>query len=555
MTAPKVTPDTPEPDRPKAARNRGPAIGLLGLAALVAILALTQPDPPPVAEATTTTIGRPSSPTTTIAVIAQAEPLRFQAVDLDGIPLAVGETRDGEMVVIRSRFTHLGFEEADVLISRDGLSYEPIAKAVPSGSRIYGAQIGATGMFIHGQDRSGAPTVWRSEDGRSWTSSVVEPEGRWPIYTLGVSETLLLALRYSDSMTEVQEVVADRFDGLPIEYEFSSSSGGPTRLIVRSPLGIAVGSFTLEELGLPADLLDAPGTPKVRASTDGVEWYDATLPFPPSGEMFQGDDGELWAPAYDDFTTRIFSTTNGIEWTERADLRRSGSYVQPWRGGYVSASESLELGLSTNGLSWHRTSFRDHFTNPGEWNFNTLAAGEGGLAILADRYNRGIRSGRGVEEPYVDFEREGLLVRVRPERVQVFGDDRSSPLVELGRWTDVVSPNATYDPGSRELTIHHGPDREPLLTLTIDELIEMEFEAIDEMSFEDLQQVLLTSSDGCAWTVQELDLPSKSYTFMTEVAGDRVVLGVGEFFRTGGRGQLWWAPLPEPGDPSNCPTE
>lgn len=229
--------------------------------------------------------------------------------------------------------------------------------------------------------------------------------------------------------------------------------------------------------------------------------------------------------------------------------------MQPWRGGYVSASESLELGLSTNGLSWHRTSFRDHFTNPGEWNFNTLAAGEGGLAILADRYNRGIRSGRGVEEPYVDFEREGLLVRVRPERVQVFGDDRSSPLVELGRWTDVVSPNVTYDPCSRALTIHHGPDREPLLTLTIDELIEMEFEAIDEMSFEDLQQVLLTSSDGCAWTVQELDLPSKSYTFMTEVAGDRVVLGVGEFFRTGGRGQLWWAPLPEPGDPSNCPTE
>lgn len=548
----RVSPDRPDEETPSKRGNRL-AIGLLTLAAgAVAIVALTQPDPPPTADSATTTTLVPPTVPTTIAFIAQGEPLRFQTVDLEGIPLAVGETTNGEMVVIRGLVGSRGIEEVEVLASRDGESFEPVAQPTPRGSRVTGARVGATGMYVYGQDPTGAPTVWKSEDGRSWSTSVVDPEGRWQIHSVVATETLLLAFGYSNAMTRMEDAVADRFDGLEVAPGPYSTSGEPTGIIVWAPLGIAVGSFTLEELGLPADLFDSDGTTEARAFTDGVGWFHATIPHPATGAMFAGDNGELWAAAHEDLTTRIYATTNGVDWIERADLGRSGAYMRPWRDGYVAVSQSLELSMSTDGRRWERTSLRDHFTNPREW-YSTIAADEGGLAILSNHYTRGIDPGPDSGPPFVDFEREGLLVRVWPELVEIFGDDRSNPLVRLGRWTDGASPSVSYDPGSQVLTIHHGPDHEQLLTFTVDELADLEREADLQTAFPSEEQVLLTSPDGCAWTVQELQLPSRSYTFLIEVVGDRVVLGVGGFYRTGGRGQLWWAQLPD--GPRVCPAE
>src|SRR5690606_41300992 len=128
----KVSPDRPVQETPHTRGNRL-ARGLLTLAVgAVAIVALTQPDPSPAADsATTTTLVPPTVPTTTIVFIAQGEPLRFQTADLEGIPLAVGETTNGEMVVIRGLGGSRGIEEGEVLGARADECGETMTQPAP----------------------------------------------------------------------------------------------------------------------------------------------------------------------------------------------------------------------------------------------------------------------------------------------------------------------------------------------------------------------------------------------------------------------------------------
>lgn len=549
-----VTPETSgagEPKRPK--RPKAVALAMMGLAAgLVALIGLTQPDPPPTAETTiptVTTVAAPAAPTTTVAFVAQGDPLEFEVVEPDGYPLALMESDAGEILVVQGDSEADGIVGVRARVSRDGIAWENRGEPIGPPNRIQGATVTSAGLVLYGQDGAGDPTLWISKDGRSWNRSVVDPDGSWEVFALGTTSDLMLTYGFSSAWTELERLIRDRFGASDWQFQtvYQEDEGLP-EVVIHSPLGIPLAKYTVSELGMDPERFDQSDPSRIRATTDGLEWYDASLPeVGYQGELFEGHDGELWSVRHEDFTTRLFSTTDGLTWRERGDTGASNAQVFPWRGGLLSISADMRFRTSTDGGDWSdRTALRQLFAAPWDWYPQAIHAKDSGIALVATSTVPRTEEQLPADEGTVVVERDRFAVRISPTLITVFDTDRVTVLATIARWTTTLTSTVSFDAEAGTVTIHRGPESEPLVTFTIDELADIEAQITPPPVPWVNRHVLVTSPDGCSWTSQELALPSPSMqVYSTVIVGNRLALTVGDVVEADAPAEIWWAELPE----------
>lgn len=468
---------------------------------------------------------------------------------------------EAELILAQGTTLGPGTVTIQNLISSDGLSWVPVGDPIGPPNQIFGATATGLGLAAYGQDGTGAPTLWISEDGRSWTTKTIDPEGRWPVYEVGAIDGLIVVSGYSSPWSELDAAVTERFGEFVSRTPVWDGQREP-EIVLHSPLGLPLARFTVSELGFdPVQFVQAEDQ-EVWATTDGVKWYPARLPiqgYP--ANFFSGSGGELWHVRNEDFTTRVFGTIDGLTWTERGEVPASGAQMLAWRENLLSISPDLRVQISADGQEWAMSSLREIFTEPTAWYPQLLAVGDQGVAIVAHLARTNTQEHTNPDD--VIFEHQGREVRITPSLVTVFDSDRQTVLANVARWTDVVTSTVSFDEEARTVTIHRGPGGEALVTFTFEELAELETESEVEhaMEYPDTLQVLLTSSDGCNWTSQELALPDPTHlVYSAAIVASRLALAIGDSFGLETDSQVWWAQLPDPtAGPSDrvrpCPQE
>lgn len=555
-----VTPETGESERPAdtSPRWKVPAALLTVVAGAAAVFALTSPDPAPSAATTTvTTVAVPTAPTTTVAFITQGEPLDFTVAELAGFPLAIMETEAGELMLVQGDVQSDGTIGVRNFVSREGRSWVPVGDPISPPNRVAGATVTDFGLVAYGQDGTGAPTIWITENGRSWNTHTIDPDSHWPVYQVGATHDLILATGFSSAWSELDAVVRERFGEFGKRQQPVWDGQKEPEVILYSPLGLPLTRMTVSDLGFDPARFEQTEDTETWATSDGINWYRASLPTPGyPGVFFQGNDGELWHARGEDFTTTLFSTSDALVWTERSDVGASGAQVQPWQDGLVSVSPDLRVRTSADGGEWSGSTVRDLFTAPNEWYLDPWVAGDQGLALVARWWDRS--SQQSIEDRSVEVEHQGRVIRITPSLVTVLDSDRTTVLANVARWTEVTTPTLSFDEAAGTVTIHDRRDGDALVTFTLEELADLEMEAGAPGSaavFPTHRRVLLTSIDGCNWTSQEIVLPGPSWeVYGVTVIGERVALSVVDAYETGSATQLWWATLPEE-DPHDCPPE
>ncbi|HEX6945729.1 MAG TPA: hypothetical protein VF246_00030 [Acidimicrobiia bacterium] len=546
-----VTPETPEPAAPGRSRLGAVLLGLAGVSAgVVALYTLTRPDTPPTAHPSTTTTAvssttTPSSSTTTIGFVPEGDPLVFEHVEVEGFPIAVLQNDAGELILVREPADR---SDVDFLVSSDGLTWESLDTRLPEGSQVHGGTATASGLILHGHDASGAPTLWISEDGRSWIESVVDPDGGWYVAAVAAMPDLTYVLGYADATRSLDRILQRRVGNSDIGYQYFAAEGAlPTHVVVQGPMAIPLAVYSLEELGIDPELW-ASNQPRARVSHDGIEWRAAQVPSEAGAESLFGRDGEVWAVGYGSFGPRLFSTTDGESWTDHGP---TPSYlVQPWRGGLLTIVDDLQVAVSPDGRSGSRTSIHRFFVEPTHWFVSQAAAADGGIALLAEWFS--IPGEGPTEEPEtIEVGFQGMRFRVAPDTLTIFDSD-GTVLASTPRMSTNLAPNLSFDPEQGEITFTSLSDGEPLVTLTLEDLAVLEAIVDERLGTPPVEEktVLLTSPDACTWTAQELTLPDQGLHWIA-IHGTRLLLMVGARSHQRSETQLWWADLPQ-GTATEC---
>lgn len=505
------------------------------IAGLLAVSVLTQPGP-----ASTTTTA-PAGTTTTAAVVPGGELLAFETMGLDGSPIVIAPVPTGETVVVVA--SPDGSVEA---MATTGGPWEHLPSPVEEGAVVAAGATVPDAVVLHGHDASGATAIWLSRDGRSWQKAVVDPSGRRSVVGVAGGGALIFSWGLEDGWRLLDAALVERMGPAGRRYQLFSQGDGPAEVLAQSPLGLPIGRFTLDELGVdPADL--ETGVQWAMASRDGVEWTEAALPddrFPSS--PFAGDDGRV----YDiDVEGLLLSTGDGLTWVEEAVIGAPGIVIQPWRG-WLSHGPDPILWASRDASAWREIDLGPLFAEPELWKLGGVAAGDAGLAVVAMQ-----QSAIGEPRPATVEARYGQhLVRVTDAAVEVAAPGGET-LVSIPRTAVAPDPRVSFDPAAQEVTI--GDDAgTPLITLSIEELGRLEDKHEDAAmgAAPEIASALLTSPDGCAWTTQELGVGPGRTIHDVRIVGARVFLVIGGTFRLD-RTELWWADLPAGGGAGDCPLE
>ena len=444
-------------------------------------------------------------------------------------------------------------------MSSNGFDWQSIANGVDPSSSIEGGAQTSTGMMLYGQGASGLPTVWTSEDGHSWHESVVDPEGGWYIVSAGASPELTVVAGAADRSRLLREALVERLG--PIGARFRMDNYRVTRVTVHGPLGIPLAAYAVEDLGFdPSQFSDVLDRTVVRAQTAGGEWVEGSFVNEsiPERLLDRGDDG-LWTVAYEGFGPRLFHTTDGVTWIDEGPTR--GYMISPWRDQLLVMTDQLEIGTSPDNRNWSMRSIRQHLPDSSDW-FPLMGAGDGGVAIVAQSFNfPSVPEETDHQGTDVEITHDGRTIRVSDSALTIFDAD-GAVVASASLWADTIDPNVSFDPERGEVTFTSLAEGKPILTLSLEELTEIEDLIARERPHSGLPHrwVLLTSPDACSWTVQELEIGERRVAWIS-ILGDRIALGVvgsipdpvragdrlvpGHNDHPGSSTELWWADMPQ----------
>jgi hypothetical protein len=512
-----VVPDRPEGPPPRRRLTPWSALALAALAVgAVAVLAnQTAPDLP---ETTDPTIVAPAAPTTTTDLLIRGKPIDLlRPLTLDGgrTPLGVAE-RGGAIYL----FTSTGVAPdgmprgLTLLVSADGVRWEGGFSGLGQEDSVHGVASTAGGFVAYG--RSGPYsqlTFWTSADGRRWDPSPVRgPHPGWRPFGFAATERMRLVWGSSGSGSDpwvmLEDALRDRFGDLADGISHYSDSTGNHRIVLSAPLGIPLQQLTLEELGLDPDIFDLPGDWyfEVQASRDDGPWVSMTVPDGASpAHWFTGPDGEIWIMSYDDRGgTRLFSMGPGYVWHDRGTLPPNTGWVEAWRDGLIVMTHyPHDVLISGDGTDWSSTGVSELFDLRHHYDMGRMAVGEGGIAVVAHRQQVTRQSGPPTP-PVVELEHSGYLIRVTEAFLSVLRPGTIEVVLRVPLYSDIITPSVSYDPDDRTVTFANQVTGEAYVTLTLDELADMEQELWEQQHPEafDSRIALITSPDGCNWTSQ-----------------------------------------------------
>lgn len=552
-----VTPETSGPDEPKRPKTRVMGVGMLGLAAgLVVIITLTQPEPPPAADAlpTTPTTGPPVEPPNTtsttapfrVADVISGPQIRWARQDIPGTFIDTHEhagdfylfTADGQSELQ----TWIGSGLVWKLYGRVRTGFWPI-RVLRAGDH----------FIAFGNDDYGTPMAVASSDGATWESVELPALPRNTSVWLGGAAVaneeaiVLLAEAWSSPGSHLlAKVLADR--GLN-GYLDIDDDGNP-RIVLTGPLGIPVAVHAAKEFGIdPAELAaEVEYRSQFGAyvgTSDATSWQWVVLAdhtsgspraFDYLGPPFVGPDGRMWASELGD-VANTFASADGVAWVQME--QRLPDIVLPWGGDYLSVS--LLRGVptitrSTDLVEWESVFAAEFLPSNLRWGafyYPELAAGGAGVAMTARSTKFDV-----VTPPPVVLEHNGYRLVSDNWGLRLFYGDRV--VVTSDDWWrtsgDLVA--RLIDDG---LVVSHPLTGEDLVTFSLDDLEAFALrQGVGEGKVQYDHHVLIFSPDGGTWTIQDIGELVPPTSAVRLAVGDDLILAI----TSGESGTVVWS-----GDP------
>jgi hypothetical protein len=583
-----VLPDGTRSDgrRPTTGRRAFFAIAACALAAgVLALGALTTPEETaaPEPSTTTSTVEELETPIDldnfTVDQIAVGEPLRWELTDSfdDTFPHSI-VVHDGTVYLFGSD-SGLWDDDSGGLRawrSTDGVTWESLGQTIGLEHKIGSVTSTAQGLIALEIGSHEGFTIWRSEDGIRWIPELVPVETGneyATVYPRAVGATEEMVVVAADIDLDALRFIESRLpDSMGAGIE-TGNFGWDTRLsdegvtvvfTFHGPLGIPALSVTSDEMGLSDEEVRwltqgyAPSEDDsiwgartwVRSDGDtkwtlgdieGVAWVESisVTPGDPPLVFAYGSSGlATWA-----------SLDEGLTWERQPVTGQHPHLAEPWGDRFVRMhSNWLDVLVSDDGETWKTTGLDSLFPSTIGWGAGPLAAGTGGIAVGIEGWGEQNEPVQ-VPEP-TTLMRDGVTLTIDIEHgnIELESAELKSTWALFGQ---TPPQNLSIDLANRILTFLEPASGEPLLSMTFDELEEIEADYWNGHQQGAQHQAFAFSADGAEWTVQAMEQVIGEGSRVTELAviGDRVValvLDSSAIYRSNQVPgfEIWTAPIP-----------
>lgn len=569
-----ITPEGSGSEHPRAPGRRSAVLvgvaGVMVLAGLIILGALTSPDPEAAAITTTTTlddIEPPIDPDTfTVDQIATGPPLSWElvmAID-DHLPLALVD-HEGAIYLFAGA-EHIGGPDYGGLMawrSRDGTDWEGLGQVIAADHRITAIASTAQGLVAAGI-RLGdkAMLVWESADAVEWTGSVVPAptDGAYFFHDpseLGASDDVLVLS--SNVRYDRERLLEDRLRALGIDLDLSELvwnlrwlGAEGHHLIINGPLGVPVLRHPVDGLELSdqereelvSELSDPLGTDIWVRDSNG-NWENGVI----------GDarrvDSIVTTPtggliAYGTGTAGRLAKTSGdgLDW-EPAVSTVSPWQPQSWKQRFVGAVNTPDLVVSADGETWRAAGLSDRFPDQLPWAPIAVGAGEGGVAMF-------VRGTRPLAPPVEDIAPRQLDTVDGSTLTYDFASNTFHVMTDGTGYEWTVDGEGTeVDPRRGIVEFHRRESGDVLASVTFAELQRVSREhAADRFDGAEPLSALAFSEDGEEWIIQDMtpEIGANATMWLLEVTSDRVVAAVRGTVGSQVSGapgfEIWSAPIP-----------
>ena len=544
---------------PSSKTSRPTTPKLAGLAAAVAVLAgavfaLGQATAPPedlaAAASTTTTIElliRPTTTTTfdlenfTVAEIATGDRLswiRSPAIgDVWPIDLVEHDDRLYLFTSTDSATPRSRFNDVQVWASDDAIAWHRVG-AVGGPAHIVrkvesvGERLVALGRRVD----DGSPVVWFSDDGAVWTATDLptvasEHQVATATWLTGAAELdgrlVITGTVDTDLELTLRQYIPAEIIGHPKQHSigFGLDQGPDGRVIrVYGPLGLVGYSASLDELGIDDETANTlfhrsqSSSGRIWVSDDkGASWALSELDSGWVGSMWPASDSSLVASVWNQSGPTLSRTEDGITWVP-LDTSSDAQVVATWNGLLIGISGNVHVVRSSNGQNWNFLGTGELLPDQLSWNLSPLAAGPGGLAVVASHWDPG--EARDPASVIVQKDGHTLTLDYAAGVATVIG---SGQAVTIPMWSATESDLATVDFVDEQVTFHDPETGDGMVSFDFATLEKAEAASFGRPGSVD-HALLVTRQSG--WAVLDLaeEIGDDQRVMLMHVFGDRLVL-------------------------------
>lgn len=512
-----VIPDSPGAEDRADDSGPGPravltAVGLV-LVALLIVGTLSRPGD----EETGATVAVEEATTTTLPRLN--DPLDWQAYGVGAVwPQRLVEF-EGSLYFFATASLASPFESGsglDAWLMLDGVTWTSLGTVIEPPNQIQ--TVSATPRELVAVGSAGGKDLhfWSSTDAVEWNESEL-PEApssseyfrSWVQAVGGTDDaTVVFASLSPDFGSLLRDALPpellDDGGGLPPDFDWG---GPPFQVNVRGPLGLNVFTATAEDLGLTEAegraVLGSVGSGATTAwtSIDGRTWTPAEIGIGYVNTIIDAGGG-LIVGGYGASGGETWASPDGFEW-ERTGVG-GGEHLAPWKDGFVAARQqgrTPDIAYSDDLTTWEPFGLRYYLDDGLSWQFQALAAGEGGLAAVLTGYDERAFD---FEDPGpVVIERDGYELAIDGGSGTVTLGSGEDVLLSLNTYTNQIYEEVVVDFQTRTVTFLHPDSLQPLVSFKFDELEQAEGEVYGSGHVANDEQLIAFSSDGLNWSIED----------------------------------------------------
>lgn len=406
----------------------------------------------------------------------------------------------------------------DAWLLVDGVSWKPLGTVIEPPNQIHAVAATPRGLVAVGSADGKTLHLWSSTDAVEWHESelpdVSSTSDYFRSWAQGIGGTDDVTVVVASSSPDIGTLLRDV---LPAELEDGNGDppinvgwgGPPWTVYVRGPLGLTVFSATPEDLGLTEAegraLLGGagPGATVALTSIDGRAWTPVDLGVGYITNIFEVG-GDLVVGGYGRAGYETWISPDGFDW-ERDARVGDQEHLAPWREGFVMAgqqSPTPDIAYSEDRTTWQPLGVGSYLTDEFSWQFQALAAGDGGLATVIMGYDG---AGFVVEDlqPVV-IERDGYTLTLDGMGGPVVLRSGDEVLLSLSTYSNQVYDEVVVDFRARSVTFLHPDSLEALVSFTFEEIERAEAEVLGGQVFMNEQQRFAFTADGSTWSVESV---------------------------------------------------
>jgi hypothetical protein len=406
----------------------------------------------------------------------------------------------------------------DAWLLVDGVTWKSLGTVIEAPNQIHAVSATPRGLVAVGSADGKALHLWTSTDAIEWQEaelpevpSISDYFRSWAQGVGGTDDVTVVVASSSPDIGPLHRDVlpADLMDGdgdPPLNFGW----GGPPWVVnVHGPLGLTVFSATPEDLGLTEAegraLLGGvgPGATVAWTSIDGRAWTPVDLGVGYVTNVFEVG-GDLIVGGYGAVGYETWISPDGFDWERDAGVGGQ-EHLAPWRDGFVTAgqqSPTPDIAYSEDRTTWQPLGVGVYLADEFSWQFQTLAAGEGGLATVITGYDDTEFVVEDLQP--VAIERDGYTLTVDGMGGSVVLRSGDEVLVSLSTYSNQVYDEVVVDFRSRSVTFLQPDSLEALVSFTFEEIEHAETEAFGGQHFMNQEQLVAFTADGSKWSVESV---------------------------------------------------